>query len=196
MIFVATNNYEKLWGFGTAGEQEPGKLAEAAEAKVADLAPMEVANGAIEAGEQPESLGSDVDEDATPVGVLAAAGDEAALIEPVEETGDVGVAGDHAGGDLAAEEAVGGAAQDAEDVVLVGGEFLGLEQVCDGAREQVGGALQLEEGELFGEGCGAVSGCGARRDAHTFATILVVTNNVKCDRYGDSGCARMTALEG
>jgi hypothetical protein len=152
MIFVATNNYEKLWGFGTAGEQEPGKLAEAAEAKVADLAPMEVANGAIEAGEQPESLGSDVDEDATPVGVLAAAGDEAALIEPVEETGDVGVAGDHAGGDLAAEEAVGGAAQDAEDVVLVGGEVVVFEELRGAAGEQIGGALELDEEGLFGAG--------------------------------------------
>lgn len=120
--------------------------------QMAHLTPMEIANGAIEAGEEPDAAGCDVDEDAAAVGMLAAAGDEVSLLEPVEKAGNVGVAGDHASGNLAAEQAIGRAAQDAEDVVLVGGEVMLFEELCGAPGEKVSGALEFDEEGLFGTG--------------------------------------------
>ena len=90
--------------------------------------------------------------------MLAASGDEAALFEPVEEAGDVGVAGDHASGDLAAQQAIGRAAQDAEDVVLVGGEVVLLEELGRAAGRSQRWRGEFDEEDFFGTGGGLAGG--------------------------------------
>ena len=117
---------------------------------MSDLAPMEVADRLIESVEEAEATGSNSDQDFTAIRILTTATDEAALFEPVEEAGDIRIACDHAGGNFAAEQAIGGAAQNAEYVVLVGREVVQLEELGGAAREQVDGAGELNEDGLFG----------------------------------------------
>jgi hypothetical protein len=128
-----------------------------------DLPPVEIADRLIEALEQAEALRSNADEHFTAVGVLATSTDEAALFEAVEKAGDIRVAADHSHRDFAAEQAIGGAAQDTENVVLVGREVVLHEELGGAAGKQVDGAGELNEDGFFGtwEGFGG-AWCGSR----------------------------------
>jgi hypothetical protein len=105
-----------------------------------DLPPVEVADRLIEALEQAEAPRSNADQDFPAVGILTTATNKAALFEPVEEAGDIRVAADHSRRDFAAEQAIGGAAQDTQNVVLIGREVVLLEEVGGAAGQQVDGA--------------------------------------------------------
>jgi hypothetical protein len=145
--------------FLAAGEQQSGKLAQLPGAEVAYLAAMQVADGWVEPGEEFEAVGGDMDQDSAAIGILAAAPDKSALLESVEETGDVGVAGDHAVRNFAAQQPVGRAAEDAQGVVLIRGEIMLFEQLRRTAGEKVGSALEFDEERFFRAGCWLAVSC-------------------------------------
>ena len=123
---------------------------------VGELLDVEVVHGGVEVGEEFEAGFGDAGEDDAAVFGVAFSGDEVAGFEAVKEAGDIGVAGDHMFGDDFAGDAVGGgagvlahAAEDAEDVVLCGGEVVGFEEDFEGAAEVVGGAYDVEVGLLL-----------------------------------------------
>lgn len=134
--------------------EQGAECLESGGAEVAELAAVRVLNGSVETGEQGESLQCNAGQDDAAVLILAPAGDEGALFEPVEETGNVGVAGDHSVTDFAAGQAAGlsglaRAAEDSEDVVLVRGEVFCLEDLGERTAKHVGGAKQIEVGGFF-----------------------------------------------
>jgi hypothetical protein len=105
--------------------------------------------------EQFEAERGDVCPDDAAVLAIAFLLDELVGFEAGEQAGDVGLGGDHAIADGGAGEAFAlGAAKDAEDVVLGGGEAGGLEALLNGALQSVGGAHELEEGFFVGIGGG------------------------------------------
>lgn len=144
-----------------AGFKEMGEPAELLCLEVAELAAVEGADGLIEAGEKAEPFGGDAGEDAAAVGMLAAAGDQPAFFEAIEQAGDIGVAGDHAGGDFPAQQAFGSAAQDTERVVLGRGKAMLAEKLRGTPREPVGGALDFDEKHFLGAGGAGRAGLGA-----------------------------------
>lgn len=107
-------------------------------------------DGLIELGEQLEArLGDATDDLAAVFGTAFSAypslGDEA-----VDEAGDAGRTFDHPVGDLERGQSfVAGAAEDAEDVVLLAGDAGGFEHLCDEAFHDVGGPQEAEEGLLL-----------------------------------------------
>jgi hypothetical protein len=80
---------------------------------------MKVANRPIEATKKGKPLVCNTNVDPPAIRIIAATTDEAALFEAVEEAGDIGIAGDHAVRDFAAEQAFWRSPQNAQDVVLV-----------------------------------------------------------------------------
>jgi len=137
--------------FGAGGLEQGGQGAESPATQVAQLAAMDIADRAVHAGQQPCAVLGDAGQNHAAIWILAAARDELAALQAVKKAGDVRVAGDHAAGDFAAGKALGCTAQDAENVVLGGGELLGLEQLRDAAGECVGGAQEFEVRQLLGE---------------------------------------------
>src|SRR5204863_189488 len=82
--------------------------------------------------------GGDAAVDAAAVGGGALAGNELLPLQAVEEPSDAGGLLDHPLGDLEGGKAVGaGAAKDAQDVVLLGGDAVRLDGVADGAADDV-----------------------------------------------------------
>lgn len=130
-------------------QEEAGELAELGPAEVPELVPVGIADRLIKSREQREARRCNTDKDFAAIRILAAAADETALFEPVEEAGDVRVAGDHAIADFAAEQTLGCAAENAEDVVLVGGELVLFEELGRSAGEQIGGAHQFDKDGFF-----------------------------------------------
>ena len=111
---------------------------------------MKVLDNGIEGGEEGESGFSWPDEDNAAVGWIAGAGGESGGGEAIGEACDVGIGGDHAGGDLGAGESGGRAAEDAEDVVLGGRESVGFKDRGEGVGEVAGRSLEFEEGGFGG----------------------------------------------
>lgn len=148
-----------------------------------DLLPMQVADRLIEAGEKAQAVGSNADLDFTAIRILATATDEAALLQPVEETGDVRIAGNHACGNLTAEQAIGCATQDTEDVVLVGRQVVFPEELSRASREQVHGAGEFDEYGLLGTREGFdVAWRGSRH------SIKMVVTTDKCQKKSQLQC--------
>ncbi len=115
-------------------------------AQVAEYPFARLEDRAIEGGEEFETGGSDSGGNHPAVLRVAGTLGEAALFEPVKQAGDIGVASDHAAGNLAAGEPVRtGAAKDAQHVVLGVGELLRIENGGMGALQSVSGAEEVEE---------------------------------------------------
>src|SRR4029079_10268469 len=105
----------------------------------------------VEGSEDLSSLLGDPYFDYSPVVVIAGSCDQTSPAETVNETGDIGIAGDHSLADVARGQ-LGrvAAAQDAEDVVLVEGELGGgFEKLFPGFDDSCGGDLQPQEHFLF-----------------------------------------------
>jgi hypothetical protein len=150
ILFVATNNWEKnSRNLLPAGEQQTRQFTEFPGTEMTKLAAMKVANRLIEMSKKVEPLGCNVNENLAPVGMPAAAADEAALFEAVEEAGNVRLAGDHSRGNFAAEEAIGSAAKNAEHVVLIRGQVVFFQELGRAAGEQVGGSGELDKNGLL-----------------------------------------------
>jgi len=74
-------------------------------------------------------------------------------LESAEQAGDVWFGGNHATADGRTGEAGGsGTAEDAEDVVLRGGQAAGFETLVYGALQVIGRAHECEQGLLLGTG--------------------------------------------
>jgi len=153
------------------GNEQARELAEPLLAEVAELAAVELTDGPLETGEKGEPLRRNVNQNPAAVGVLAAAADEPAFLEAVEQASNVGVAADHAFGNFTTEQAFGCAAQNAKDVVLVRREIVLPEKLSGSAGEQVGGADEVDEGNFFRAGMRV----GRGRPGHDFR--MVVTTN-------------------
>ena len=154
-------------------------MAELCLAEVAELAVVHLADGLVKAREQIKTGGRYADENFAAVGIFAATADEGAFFKAIEKASEVGVAGDHAAGDFAAEEAFGGAAEDAEDVVLVRREVVVFEELVGAACEQIGGAHEFDEDGFFRAGSRLFRDTGP--SGHT-DKMIVGTN--KCQRAG------------
>lgn len=136
---------------GTAsGLQQLAQGFQAVCAEVAEDADRAFMNGTVELGEEFQPWFGDAADDDAAVLFGTLARDEAAGVEAVEEAGDVGIAGDHALADFGAGEAVGaGATEDAEDVVLGGGETGGFEDGGSECCDVLGGAEEVEDDFLL-----------------------------------------------
>lgn len=162
-------------------EEQPGKLAELSLAEMAELAAVEFADGRAEAREQREARSCNTNKDFAAIGIFTAAADETSFFEAVEKAGDVGVAGDHAAGDLATEQAFVGAAQDAQDVVLIRGEVVFFEEQGGAAGEQVSGAHEFDENGFLRAGNGWAGASG--NAGHTYKMVV---GTDKCQRAAGS----------
>ncbi len=91
-----------------------------------------------------------MDDAAVVVGAFA--GDEAEAFQPVDEAGDAWDFGDKAVGDFETGEWRVFAAEDAEDVVLGGGQPVLAKEACEAELELVGSAPEVEQGFLLGGG--------------------------------------------
>ena len=99
--------------------------------------------GAIERREQAQAAGRDGDPDAPPVLRTALAADEGLALQTVEQAGDAGGLLDHAVGDVEGGQALAPRpAQDAQHVVLLEGEAVGLHDLGQVAAQPVGGEEQ------------------------------------------------------
>jgi hypothetical protein len=147
--------------------------------KMAELAAMHFANRFIEAFKNGHALRRDTRQHHAAVTILTASRDKSPLLKAVEQAGNVGIASDHQRGDLAAEKSVGGAAQDAQNIVLSQGEIFGFEDLRRAPGEQVGGTKKVDKQGFFGAGNGTVS----ERLAHSVSTVIVVTTIV--NKRGD-----------
>src|SRR5579872_2410831 len=117
---------------------------------MAELSLVHVGHWPIEFPQELQSLRGDARENHAAVFGFAAPRDQRALFEAVEQAGDVGVAGDHTLGNLAARQTFGRASQDAENVVLDRGHVAGPEDLLDVAGEQLRRTHQANEGVFFG----------------------------------------------
>jgi hypothetical protein len=110
---------------------------------------MHPVDGAIERIHELETGTGEAMDDYAAVRAGTIAEQKAAFFEAVHEAGDIGVAGYETAGNLFGTDAAGGAAEDAEDVVLSGRERVRLQQAADLLHEQAGGANDGEDGLLF-----------------------------------------------
>jgi len=142
---------------------------------MAELALVKLANRLIETFEKGKARGGDAGFDDAAVIGLAGAGDEAALLHAVEETGHIRVVRNHAVADAGASEAFGlGAAKNAEDVVLRASKAMGFEELFRFEAQGIGGFLEgNKDAVLQGK-----RGKGNRAATHG-DTIVVMTTNVK-----------------
>lgn len=136
------------------GFQQFAKLLEFVLTQVGKLLAMHGQDGFVEVFEEAEGGVGDGGFDDSAVGGVALAMDEAGFFHAIEEAGDVGVAGDHAGADFVTGEAglvaAGvGTAEDAEDVVLGGGEADGFEEGVHAFGEGFGGTHEVQEDFLL-----------------------------------------------
>lgn len=108
---------------------------------------MQLLDGFVERGEERKSGGGDAHGDNAAVCSLARAGREFAFFQTVEQTGNVGVAGNHPVADLGTRQAGRlGATQDAEYVILRRGDTVRFQQVEDLVEMKLGGLLDLDKG--------------------------------------------------
>jgi hypothetical protein len=100
--------------------------------------------------EEARAVGGEGDAEDALVRGVGGAVDEAGGFSAFEEAGDVRGFGDEAGGDVALGDAAGaGALDDAEDVVLGGGEGEGAEVLLHAVHEDGGGAGEVEQNLLL-----------------------------------------------
>lgn len=124
--------------------EESDQFLEVGLCEAAHQSVMQFREGLIELIDRlfPGSGEGDIDDAA--VFVAPFADDEAGLFEPVNETGDAGDDGDRPLGDF--EDRKGGSfsSEDAENVVLRGGEVVLAEESCESNRELIAGAEDRE----------------------------------------------------
>ncbi len=108
--------------------------------QVAQLFAVDLLNRLIQPIHESEALRGDPSQYHAPVSAFAGAGNQAALFHAVEEPGHVGIAGNHAAGNLSAGEPLRCASKDAQDVVLSKREILALEDSERPACKHIGRA--------------------------------------------------------
>ena len=153
------------------------QLPELFRGKVAQLAAMQFMHGLIQLLQKPQPFGGDASLDHAAVLRLPRAGDQSPRFHAVEQASDVRIARDEPAANLAAGQAFfSGASQDAQDVVLRGGEAVGLDQGLGAAGQGVGGAQEADEDAGFQAGLRIAFRFGG--SLHE-PTILVETTIVK-----------------
>lgn len=111
---------------------------------------MQAGDRFIELGKQLQAFAGDARGNHAAVGGVAGTGGEAAFFQAIEETGDVGIASDHAVANFAAGKAAWtGSAEDAKDVVLDWGKLEGTEEFGFLLQERIRSTKEIEEGLLF-----------------------------------------------
>src|SRR5579862_1738996 len=117
---------------------------------------MDIGDRRVQIAQQIESMGRDAGHNHTAVAGLAAARNQGAFFEPIEQSGNVRIAGNHALADLTTGQSIGSAAEDAQDVVLSWGNIRLAQDLFHVAGEQLSGAYEAEEGFLLGAAVVAV----------------------------------------
>jgi len=129
-IIVSTIICIKKSSRGTAGGlQEAAQCPKPFPPQVAQLLTVGFFNRCIETGEKFESTRRNPGHHHSPVSGFSVPRDQAALLQAVQKTRNVGISCNHAIGNLAAGQAIRRSPKDAEDVVLVGREVFGLENL-------------------------------------------------------------------
>src|SRR4029077_6148160 len=104
----------------------------------------------------PESIGGNARLNHAAVLRLPSASDQPSGFQAIKQASDVGIPRDEPATDPAAGQAIlSGASKDAQDVVLRGGEVVGLEQDFGAAGEGLGGAHQADKDAFLERGLGA-----------------------------------------
>ena len=126
-------------------------------AQVAQHLGGELGDDGVHLGEEVEAGIGDEGVDDAAVFFVTSLTDELESFETGEQASDVGVGGDHPVSDGGAGKALGvGAAEDAQHVVLRGGDIPAPGGVLHGALQAVGGADEVEESLFGGAGEGAI----------------------------------------
>ena len=122
-------------------------------AHVAKLALVQLVDGLIEFLQLLQTLRGDARLDHAAVVGLTLAGDATLLFEPVEQPRHIGVTGNHAVTNHAAGKSFGcSAPENAEDVVLRGGEAAGLDHLFSLLGEAIGNSQNGNEESIFERG--------------------------------------------
>src|SRR5579863_7746395 len=128
----------------------------------------------IEASQDLKALRGYADHDRSAVFGLAAACDQLALFEPVEQASDIWISSNHSAGDLSTGQSVGRAPQNAEHVVLGWGQSFALENADHPTGQHVGSTHELQKRRLLGTTNASTAviwlGC-----LHRALNILVIT---------------------
>ena len=129
--------------------------------KAAKLPLMDFLHRPVKLAKNLETIGGDAGFDYASVIALAFAGDHAALLHAVEETGHVRIVGDHAITDAFAGKAVGlGSAKYAKDIVLGASQSVFLHELFGLLSEAFGGFEQGDKNPGFEGGWGALWNLG------------------------------------
>lgn len=112
------------------------------------LAAVQLTDRRVKLGEKPQPGRCDADQNAPPVLVFAAAVNQPPFFQAIEEPGDVGFAMNHAGGNFAAKETLGGAAKNAQDVVGRRGKLMLFQEPGRATGKTIGSTSQIDE-EIF-----------------------------------------------
>ena len=134
--------------------QQTGEETQTFVAKVPEKVAMRGANGFIELRQEFQAFRRNAGHDCPPVLAFAATGDQGALLEAVEEPGNIRVPGDHAVADLTAGKPFRGAAQNPQDVVLRRCQLRGLHDLAEMVRQSLGGPHHFKKRDFLGTGAG------------------------------------------
>lgn len=101
-----------------AGSQQARQRTESFGSEVAEQLPMRLAHRLVQPGEDVQPFLRDLDNDDTAVLAVAAARNEPALFQPVEQPRDIRIVRNHTIGDLPAGEPLGSPAKDSQNIIL------------------------------------------------------------------------------
>src|SRR5215468_494191 len=117
---------------------------------MAELSFVQIVHRLVELLQEIQAFRGDARFDDAAIVFLALTRDPGVFFHAVEQTGHIGIAGNHALGDAATENAVGlGAAENAQNVVLCAGEATGLQEVLGLLGKGVGGLEERNEDLVF-----------------------------------------------
>src|SRR5258706_3709586 len=140
-IVVATYIRPKILVLPRAGSrQQVCESLESIFSHVPQLLAVDLLDWFVQTIHKFEALRGDSCQHQSPVSAFARARNQAAFFHTVQEPRDIGVSGNHAASNLAASEPLRRSSQDAQDIVLSGGEILGLEHAKRPPCQHVSGA--------------------------------------------------------
>ena len=123
--------------------QQFGQRPQTFSPQMAQLLAVRFLHRLVEPAQKLESVRSDPRHHHSAIFGFPAARDKIPLFQPVKKARDVGIASNHAAGNLAAGKAIRRAPEDPQHVVLVAREVVRLENRSDAAPKQVRRAQQV-----------------------------------------------------
>src|SRR5215469_749774 len=145
------------------------QLLQASDGHMAELSFVQIVHRLVELLQEIQTFRGDARFDDAAIVFLALTRDPGVFFHTVEQAGHIGIAGNHALGDAATENAVGlCSAENAQNVVLRAGEATGLQEVLDLLGQGVGDLEERNEDLVFEK-----SGFAGRR--HRLSLVVITT---------------------